>query len=64
MMPAALKDLPLRCTERQQLAKLIPAETGVRPEAREVNRIGRDIVPIKQLLLPSARIIVDTNELV
>lgn len=64
MMPAPLEDLPLRRTRRLQLAKLVPAEAGVRAEAGEVNRIGRNVVPGEQFFLPRALIIVEANEAV
>ena len=61
MMPAPFKDAPLRGTEQHQAANFIPAEAGVRPEACEVDGIGRNIVAGEQLLLPGVRIIVEAN---
>ena len=62
MMPAPFKDRPLRRAQGHQLTKLIPAEPRVGPQAREVDRIGGDVVTREQLLRPAARIIVDANE--
>lgn len=64
MKPAALEDAPLRGAQRQEPTNLVPPEAGIRPEAREVDGIRRNVVPVEQLFLPGARIIVEANAIV
>jgi hypothetical protein len=64
VIAAPLEDVPLGRAQLKQVDKLVPAETGVGPEARQVDWVGRSIVPGEKLLRPAPGIIVDSDEAV